>query len=74
VSLFNDHIHERRLAVVQMAANGHIANQVWIVHHIGEIFFAVQRFRQVLLDFGEVLLLQRLHNRLCEKLCIFFLH
>lgn len=61
------------LAVVQVTDQRHITYESRVVHHVGQVLHAVRRGRQGLLAQLELALLDRLDQRLVQRLRVFLL-
>ena len=74
VRLFNEHVHQARLAVVQVAHDRHVPHHLGELHQLHHERAVKPRVRQPLLLHGKAPHLFRLHNRLAQRLCVLLLH
>jgi len=74
VRLAYQHVDERRLAVVQVADDGDVADQVRVLHHTDEELLRVHVRGLLLLDDVEVLGLDGRHHALRDRHRVLVLH
>ena len=72
--MYHAHYTFSDLATVQMTSNGHVPDELSIVHEVRQILHLVGGGGQLLLSVGKLVLLYGGYDWFCQRLSVLFLN